>query len=659
MPITRIDICDLIHTLLEEGLELSTSCSIVLTHNLATGSILDEIAAVSKLPTFVNLWVQRSGRLRLSITLVLDAISSNCQQKEIFQKQLEKSFANAELWRQLGLQCSYLTPIDKDFFSNGTRKIEMILFHTEATYVATKGFKNHIIANTRPPDGVPNANLHEISIIWALSSIASSSTERDNKRLNGGTSLANTDRIVSALGENDSDRYISLSQPNPRLPLWDAEHQCDWLPFMTVTSVTDAQMLDEVVDEESIVLSTQASAPQVPQQQQRLEIYRKRPRSICSPLFDVLAAQKLIDTAFQEIICGRKIPDLPTADRAKVVARPKLAEISPALFSPGYLQAMSRHSQCICTIAYSMAFVNGRATSKPLKDAFALLWDTASNIDLFIGEPPSREARTPAEGLASIIKARTWLIMQKGLFEPAAAATLKPLSYGVSQAAENPLQTLDECSSPVTLVATPKNSSSPATEILDDFCLSDEDFEPLFEDSDDEILLDEYEVDPSIHDTWSHRTNHASSDGLSARPPMTQPDRQSSAVADDPRTKAMINRAQHGLLDTLIVSDSDVREPTDTGSPFEALDSADVSSIGRAESADMPPDLDAEEMLLDNPSNDGGSISAGDAFLDAMEMLDRLSVDEGRAAGNWGSSEPDEMLDVCELGDGVGGDWLG
>ena len=97
MPVTRIDICDLIHTRPEESLEISSSCSIVLTHNVPTSSILDEIAAASELPTFENLWVQRSGRLRLSIALVLDAISLTNQQKEIFVSQLGTNFTNAEV----------------------------------------------------------------------------------------------------------------------------------------------------------------------------------------------------------------------------------------------------------------------------------------------------------------------------------------------------------------------------------------------------------------------------------------------------------------------------------------------------------------------------------------------------------------------------------
>ncbi|MCJ1383057.1 hypothetical protein MMC17_006170 [Xylographa soralifera] len=664
MPITRIDVCDLIHTRSEENLELSSSCSTVLAYNVTTGSVLDEVAAASKLPIFEQLWVQRNGRLRLSVTLVLDAISSNNQEKENFVSQLGINFTNAELWRQLGLQCSFSLPSNTDTSSEDSNKIDLMIFHSEITCTAAKGFKNHIIANTRPPDGVPTADLHEVSIIWALSSIISSSFDRDSKRLNGGTLIGNTDEIMSFFEEKDIDGHVSLSQPSRRLPSWDTEPHHTWPSSMTVASGTDEQILDGVADEDqemSIVsrLSAQPSPIEILQQRQPLHMRQKRPRSISSPLFDPSAAQKMIDVAFHEIISGRNISDLSKVSQAKVVARPKLAEISPALFSPGYLQAMSRQSQCICTIAYSMASVNSRTTSKPVKDAFALLWDTGSDTYSFNGGPPSPEVQAHVEGLASIIKARTWMIMQRLLFEPAAAARLKPLSCSVSQGVEKPLKILHEYSSPVTLIETPENFSSPATDILDDFCLLDEDSESLLEESDQELLLDEYDVDPSIWENISSQKSYASSHGLSARLPMSQRYHPGSYVADEQNTKARNNRTQSEFLDVLDVSGSDVGEPRDTDSPFEALDTPAASSIGCTEQADILSDLDAKEILLDDLSNDDGTISNREEFLDTMEMLDHLSVDDGRAGVDEVDSEPDEMLDTLDLDDETGKDWLG
>ena len=97
MSITRLEVCDLIYTRPEESIEILSSCSIVLAHDVATSSILDEIAAASHVPTIEHLWVQRSGRLRLSITLILDAILSNHQRKEVLVSQIATNFTNAEV----------------------------------------------------------------------------------------------------------------------------------------------------------------------------------------------------------------------------------------------------------------------------------------------------------------------------------------------------------------------------------------------------------------------------------------------------------------------------------------------------------------------------------------------------------------------------------
>ena len=298
-----------------------------------------------------------------------------------------------------------------------------------------------------------------------------------------------------------------------------------------------------------------------------------------------------------------------------------------------------------------MVSVNGRTTSKPLKDAFALLWNTKSSTTSYISEPPSPEAQTPVEGLASIIKVRAWMIMQRLLFEPAAVATLKPLSCGVSQGVTDPLKNSNEYSSPVALIDTVQYVSSPATEILDDFYLLDEDFDPLFEESDGELILDEYDMAPSIWENISNQKSDTSSYGFPARPPMSLQYHQSFDVADEHNTEARNNRVQSDVIDNLRDFGSNAGEPIDIDSPFEALDTSDVPSIGCAERIDFLSDFDTEEILLDNPRDDGLTISNGDDFRDTMEMLDRISVDEGIASDDNVDSEPDEMLDALDLDD--------
>ena len=116
MPITRVDVCDLIHTHLEGKLELVSSCSIVLSHNVQAGSILDEVAGASNLPTFNSLWVQQESRLRISITLVLDAVTLDTQMKEDFVSQIAIALKDAEVLLERKFT---LTKTDGCIFSSG------------------------------------------------------------------------------------------------------------------------------------------------------------------------------------------------------------------------------------------------------------------------------------------------------------------------------------------------------------------------------------------------------------------------------------------------------------------------------------------------------------------------------------------------------------
>ncbi|MCJ1401719.1 hypothetical protein MMC11_004936 [Xylographa trunciseda] len=554
--------------------------------------------------------------------MVLDATPLNSQEKNDFVNQLRTNFADAELWRQLGLRCSISLQTDTNFTSNESNRINLTLTHIEAVSTAARGFKNQIIANTRPPSGVPTADLQEINIIWALSPTTSSSSDLDSKRLKYEASLDHSKEFESLLDGTDSYGYLSLSQPSQILPFFDMELDHVWSSSMPVINGTNKQAIDEAVERHQEIPimplpSSQASSAQLSQRPQPPHMHKKRSRSFSSPLFDLSAARGLIDVAFHAILSGRNVTDISTISQRKAVARPKLAEISPALFSPGYLQAMSCQSQSISHIAHSMASVNRRTKSKSLKEAFALLWATGPATTLLSGSPPPSEAHAHSEALASVIKARAWMITQKLLFEPGAAHKLKPLAYSVSQSPEEPVQKPSECSSPATLTQTPKHVSSPAPAMLDDFCLFDDDFEPLLEESDDQLLLDEYDKDRYVWENNPSQTSYTSSNGLWARHPMPQMQHRDPSMADANDTTILNNREQSEFPDILDVFSNDSEKLIDNVSPFMALDTPSVSRIGAADKVDILSDLDVEEMLLDDPSSDG--------LLDNVELLDDLS----------------------------------
>ena len=57
-----------------------------------------------------------------------------------------------------------------------------------------------------------------------------------------------------------------------------------------------------------------------------------------SPILDLEASAKLIDAALRTMICDNRTTLLPGVELKEKSSEPKLAEVLPALFSPGYLQ---------------------------------------------------------------------------------------------------------------------------------------------------------------------------------------------------------------------------------------------------------------------------------------------------------------------------------
>ena len=198
------------------------------------------------------------------------------------------------------------------------------------------------MANTNPPGGVPTADLQEISIIWAFSPMISSSSNHSNKRLHYETLMV-AGNNMSLLNDNDTYRHHSLSQSSVRLPalFWDMKCCHIRSPSESITSCNSEWTLNEVVEDhkESTVLSglsAQAFAPQSLQQPQSPHTCQKRSRSFSNPLFNSIFAQELINVAFHEIVSGKNTPKISTEIQAKNEVGPRLVDISPAIFSPGY-----------------------------------------------------------------------------------------------------------------------------------------------------------------------------------------------------------------------------------------------------------------------------------------------------------------------------------
>ena len=268
------------------------------------------------------------------------------------------------------------------------------------------------------------------------------------------------------------------------------------------------------------------------------------------------------------------------------------------------------------------------------------------------GESPPPDAQAHSEDLASIIKVRTWMIMQRLLFTPSKARRPRPLACRGSQSAEEMHEMLDEYSSPVTLAKTPEATSSPAIEMLDDH-YSRDDFESLLEESDNDCLLSEDDENYRIWDNHMDQEGYTLNDNMGAKHHksnihMPQSQHHDFCDTDQGETRKKNDRAHPEIPDMLGVL-SNIRS-TDDGHEFEALAIQNTPGFDRVGLRIGLPHLEAGQKL-DDRSVDDGTTSNSEELLDTMEILDSLSVDNGGGSFHELRSEPDEMLDTLSSGD--------
>jgi len=407
------------------------------------------------------------------------------------------------------------------------------------------------VASTRPPDGVPYAELKEIQITWALSERAAR-TACKRRKPSKPQDITQVEGELLLASDNDENRtFVSLSQPTPQAPaLWSPETGRAWPSSQPPT----ASNVDEILDDGGPVrypstpylhwLDSQAMEPQPAQTRVEVKVNRKRTKS--DPIFqlpDFSTSLGLFDASIRYMICDRTFrisAGIKLQDRS---AGPKLAEICPVLFSPGYLQVrgsiclesldesnilfkvISQRNGFISTIARSMVSIHDRSASETLKSTFA---------HLSVSDPSTMSTPTePSQDVAEIdliptLKARLWILAQKQLYDPKAAQYLKPLTPPntetiASLAADD---MLDEPSPPATttLPDTSNNAGSPWLCLLDEpssqatlqnhsndadspwQCLLDDsempgDLDEQF--SDDDLLLDNVHPDDDILGEYS------------------------------------------------------------------------------------------------------------------------------------------------------------
>ena len=207
------------------------------------------------------------------------------------------------------------------------------------------GYTTLIASNTRPPEGVPIAALEEIRIRFEISRTQGLQTGRKPKAPR--TKACNDSEDWDMLDiSDDGSRPIGHSQPSLGIHIpsqWRHIEERDMGLYSVLQNVCE-NMLHGIVIHESQLNSFSPNPAVIQSRVDLSTIQRKRNSSdghSSLPRFDPMSAVKLVDAALRALICDYDVTASAGIEVERDSTRQKLAAISPALFSPGYLQVRS------------------------------------------------------------------------------------------------------------------------------------------------------------------------------------------------------------------------------------------------------------------------------------------------------------------------------
>ena len=242
----------------------------------------------------------------------------------------------SQFWAQLDLQASLTLPESNGTVSGTPQSFSLRLLHF-AGEVASKT-EEAPTSSARPPNGVPRATLDEIQITFSLAkTVAESSRKRLKPPLQDSDTLLHTD-------EDCILEEASFSQPDLRLPSIEWEEETHKLKSSSQSSATDiADMLDEdgalslqSREHECYVASRVDGNSQSTPQQNHLGKGKRNMSDNTLSSSHISTSHRLIHTAINKMICGKRIRTPPGIKAVAVTPGPKLADVAPAIFSPGY-----------------------------------------------------------------------------------------------------------------------------------------------------------------------------------------------------------------------------------------------------------------------------------------------------------------------------------
>ena len=243
----------------------------------------------------------------------------------------------SQFWSQFDLQAFLTLSTDHDTTSGTHQDFSLRLVHLDSE--VTSKTKEAPISNPRPPDGVPCATLDEIQITFSL---AKTAAERSRKKFK--TPLQDHNTLL----HNDENCILEdplFSQPDMFLPAMGWDQEINKLKVSSQSPAIDvAEMLDENENpplHEYCVANRAENSAQTVQQQYCLGKGKRNMSDTTLSSSDISASHQLIYIAIHKMICVKRIRKHPGIEAIAVSPGPKLADVAPAIFSPGYLKVRS------------------------------------------------------------------------------------------------------------------------------------------------------------------------------------------------------------------------------------------------------------------------------------------------------------------------------
>ncbi|KAL8874166.1 MAG: hypothetical protein Q9174_000471 [Haloplaca sp. 1 TL-2023] len=321
-----------------------------------------------------GLWITRGNGLTISFRIDISLPFREAFRKEDFANGLSKLLSAAKLWSQLSLQASQIQPtFNPNSACSHFLEIAFALTHLDSLETATakppSPFGN--VANARdikPPSGVSTGfiNFIELDLVLAPLSIpiSSPSSKRRTRKVpcQGPRSqrlLARHTQSNESFKDETQQREMKAissvvsqicNKPTPKFQMLD-----DDFPILQPAGPIFDAILVEPSRTDRATTQEQASAPR------------------CNEV-NPLDFLRLIDASIRQTISGASPvskrrgssnssgPPIKLAEADQTIG---LADISPALFRPGYMEAIGHRAPLIPRIASSLSRVHSRSRTLP------------------------------------------------------------------------------------------------------------------------------------------------------------------------------------------------------------------------------------------------------------------------------------------------------